>query len=141
MKTTLIVWSMVVVIGFGALAQTASQPKAAPSAPVGDTKTNGVPGVNSFMRGVDSYHGRVQVEGIVKTISAKNQTIGLVDSEGCEKCDQGSCAELVLPVRWSGTMPHSGDLVRVSGEVQKKKGKLTFVASEVNKVQQAGKKQ
>ncbi len=140
MRTKLIVWSMVMAMGCGVLAQTASQPKAVPSVSAGEAKTNGVPGVNSFMRGVDHYRGRVQVEGIVKTISAKNQTMGLVDSEGCEKCDQGSCAELVLPVRWTGTMPSLGDLVRVSGEVQKKKGKLTFVASEVNKLQQPGKK-
>ncbi len=141
MKTKLIVSLMIVAMGCGVLAQTTSQPKPVPSVPAANAKTNGVPGVNSFMRGVDSYHGRVQVEGIVKTVSAKNQTMGLVDCEGCEKCDQGSCAELVIPVRWSGTMPHPGDVVRVSGEVQKKKGKLTFVASEVNKVQQPGKKQ
>ncbi len=141
MKTTLLVLSMFVVIGCDALAQTASQSKAAPSLSAGDVKTNGVPGVNSFMRGVDRYHGRVQVDGVVKTISAKNQTMGLVDSAGCEKCNQGKCAELVLPVRWSGPMPHSGDFVRVSGEVQKKKGKLTFVASEVNQVQRPGEKQ
>lgn len=140
MKTKLIVWSMVAAMGCGAWAQTASQPKAVTSVPAGEAKTSVVPGVNSFMRGVDHYQGRVQVEGVVKTISAKNQTMGLVDSEGCEKCEDGSCAELVLPVRWSGTMPSLGDLVRVSGEVQKKKGKLTFVASEVNKVQPPGKK-
>ena len=141
MKPKLIVWSMVMALGCGAWAQTASQPKAVPSVPAGEAKTNVVSGVNSFMRGVDHYQGRVQVEGIVKTISAKNQTMGLVDLEGCEKCEQGSCAELVLPVRWTGTMPRVGELVRVSGDVQKKKGKLTFVASEVNKVQQPVKKQ
>ncbi len=118
-----------------AVAQTASKPKASTSAAAVDAKTNGVVGVNKFMRDVDSYPGRVQVEGIVKTVSAKSQSLGLGDCEGCGKCEAGSCAELVLPVRWTGAMPSVGQGVRVTGEVQKRKGKLTFVASAVEKVQ------
>ncbi len=135
MKANLIVWTVAAAMGLCAVAQTTSNPQPASSAPPAEAKTNAVPGVNAFMRAVDHYRGRVQVEGLVKTFSAKNQTLGLVDVAGCEKCDQATCTELVLPVRWTGTMPSVGQAVRVSGEVQKKRGKLVFVASEVKKVQ------
>ncbi len=136
MKTKLIVWCVVVAaVGCSAMAQTGPKAKAAAQAPSAEARSNAVLGVNKFMRDVDSYPGRVQVEGIVKTVSAKSQSLGLGDCEGCGKCEAGSCAELVLPVRWTGAMPSVGQAVRVTGEVQKKKGKLTFVASAVEKVQ------
>ncbi len=136
MKTKLIVWCVVVAaVGCSAMAQTGPKAKAATPAPAAEARSNAVLGVNKFMRDVDSYPGRVQVEGIVKTVSAKSQSLGLGDCEGCGKCEAGSCAELVLPVRWTGAMPSVGQAVRVTGEVQKKKGKLTFLASAVEKVQ------
>ncbi len=136
MKTKLIVWcAIVAAIGYSAVAQTGPKAKAATPGPAAESKTNAVLGVNKFMRDVDSYPGRVQVEGVVKTASAKSQSLALGDCEACGKCKAGSCAELVLPVRWTGTMPSVGQAVRVTGEVQKKKGKLTFVASAVEKVQ------
>ncbi len=136
MKTKLIVWCVVVAaVGCSAMAQTAPKPKTAAPAAVAEARSSAVLGVNKFMRDVDSYPGRVQVEGIVKTVSAKSRSLGLGDCEGCGKCEAGSCAELVLPVRWTGAMPSIGQGVRVTGEVQKKRGKLTFVASAVEKVQ------
>jgi hypothetical protein len=44
-------------------------------------------------------------------------------------CGVTNCAELVLPVRWAGSMPTTEQTVRIEGEVQESAGKMIFVAS------------
>ncbi len=124
----------------GALAQSATNARLSSVPPTAEAKTNAVLGVEKFMRGGAHSQGRVQVEGVVRTVSAKTHTMALIDVEEFEKCGLADCAELVLPVRWAGTMPTVGQAVRVSGEVQKQKAKMVFVATEVEKVQLPEKK-
>lgn len=132
MKRNLIVWC-VMVLAWGAMAQTATKAPAA-------TRTNAVLGVEQYMRGVEHYKGRVEVQGVVQKVAAKTQTVALIDVEEFRHCGLADCAELVLPVRWSGKLPEPGQAVRVTGEVQKQKGKLVFVASKGEKVELPEKK-
>lgn len=126
------VWC-VMVAAYGAVAQTATNTPAA-------TRTNAVLGVERYMRGVEHYKGRVEVKGVVQKVAAKTQTVALIDVEEFRHCGLADCAELVLPVRWSGKLPEPGQAVQVTGEVQKANGKLVFVASELEKVELPEKK-
>ncbi len=140
MNRKLVVSFVAMAVVTGAMAQSATNARLSSVPPTAEAKTNAVLGVETFMRGVSHYQGRVQVEGVVRTVSAKTHTLALIDVAEFEKCGLADCAELVLPVRWAGTMPSVGQNVRVSGEVQKQKTKLVFVASEVEKVQPPEKK-
>jgi len=138
MKAILIVWLVGAAAVTGVVAQ-GNTNAAAGSGPAA-AHTNVVLGVEKFMRGVDGYRGRVQVEGVVQKVSAKSKSVALIDVEEFRQCGLADCAELVLPVRWTGAMPSAGQAVRVSGEVQKPKGRLVFVASELEKVELPAKK-
>ena len=90
-------------------------------------------GVEQFMKNVDRYRGDVRVEGVVFAVSATNQMIGLIDVREYQTCGLKECG-LSLPVRWTGAMPAVGEAVRVGGNVQTKRGKLSFVAQTLQKV-------
>ena len=89
-------------------------------------------GVDDLMRNVDRHRGAVTVVGVVSAASADNQAVALIDTEEFRRCKETGCAELVLPVRWAGTMPKVEDLVLVEGEVKDDAGKLVFVASKLS---------
>lgn len=97
-------------------------------------------GVDDLMRNVDRYRsGPVRVEGVVSLASSTDQTITLIDNREFERCGLG-CAELMLPVRWSGSMPAVREAVRVEGEIQEDGGKLIFVARSVDRLGAKGEK-
>lgn len=87
----------------------------------------GIIGVDEFMRNTDRYPGAVRVEGVVGGV--KNGWIALIDLAEFEKCGVTTCAQLTLPVRWSGTSPILKQIVRVSGAVRRFEGKLVFQAT------------
>ena len=95
------------------------------------TSPSGI-GVEQLMKNVDKYHGPVRVTGVVAVASQQDQKIALIDAEEFRRCGDTHCAELVLPVRWSGTMPKVKDSVLVDGEVKDEAGKMVFVASSVS---------
>lgn len=135
MKTILLIVNLTFAAATGALAQaqTNSGSPAQPAPPVTSRTTNAPLGVDELMRNVDRHRGSVQVEGVVSAVSATNQSVALIDVREFQQCGLAKCAELTLPVRWTGTMPTVGQAVRVSGEVEEKKGKLAFVAKSVEK--------
>lgn len=126
---------MVVFVALASMAGALTQTKTNAPAESATASTNAVVGVETFMRGVERYKGRVQVEGVVQKVSAKAKSVALIDVEEFRKCGLADCADAVLPVRWTGKLPEAGQAVRVTGEVQKQKGKLVFVASELEKVE------
>ena len=109
---------------------------AAPSSqPVGATTAPASIGVEELMRNLKKYSGLVVVEGVVAAAKASDQKIALIDTREYRECNDTACAELVLPVRWSGTMPSVKQTVRATGEVKRQDdGKLVFVASDVQVV-------
>ncbi|MBI2191961.1 MAG: hypothetical protein HYU36_08255 [Planctomycetes bacterium] len=95
-------------------------------------------GVDDLMRNVDRYrNGPIRVEGVVSLASSPDRTMTLIDDREYEKCGLG-CAELMLPIRWSGAMPAVKEAVRVDGEIQEDGGKLIFVARSVERLDPKG---
>ena len=95
----------------------------------------GAVGVEALMKNVDQHKGSVRVEGVVSAASAERQSLTLIDTRELEECGVTTCAQLKLPVRWTGTMPPVRAIVRVDGEVQRQPdGKLVFVARGVEQV-------
>ncbi|MBI3427899.1 MAG: hypothetical protein HY011_33670 [Acidobacteria bacterium] len=142
MKKTLIIAGLTIIAATIVVSQiqtNSAPPAKPPPSTVESSKTNTVLGVENFMRNVDRYRGRVQVEGVVSSVSATNQTLGLIDVREFQTCGLEKCAELTLPVRWTGAMPTVGQAFRANGEVQKEKGKLVFVAKTLEKFELSAK--
>ena len=92
-------------------------------------------GVEALMKNVDEHKGPVRVEGVVSAASAERQLLTLIDTRELDECGVTTCAQLKLPVRWTGVMPPVRAIVRVDGEVQRQPdGKLVFVARGVEEV-------
>ena len=89
----------------------------------------------ALMREVDKHKGPLRVEGVVSKVFPKEQRLGLIDSAEFKKCGVVTCAEMILPVQWSGAMPEVKSLVRLGGEIRKTGQKLEFVARSLEKVQ------
>lgn len=137
MKKSLVVGCLAIVAVAVIVSQmrTRSMPPIAAS-PVAETSHSDVTiGVEAFMQNVDNHRGRIRVEGVVSVISATNQTLGLIDLREFRTCGLEQCAELTLPVRWTGAMPAVGQAVRADGEVQEARGKLVFVAQNLEKTE------
>lgn len=135
MKKPLIVAGLTIIAATVVVSQihTNSPPSAKPPSSAAAAKTNAALGVETFMKNVDRYRGEVRVEGVVSSVSATNQTLGLIDVREFQTCGLEKCAELTLPVRWTGVMPTVGQAFRANGEVQKERGKLVFVAKTLEK--------
>ncbi len=91
-------------------------------------------GVDDFMKNVDRYRGKVNLEGVVSAVAPEQQAISLIDRGEFQACNVTTCAQLTLPVQWRGLMPAVRDLVRVEGEAREVEGKLMFVADKLEKV-------
>ena len=95
----------------------------------------GTVGVEALMKNIDQHKGSVRVEGVVSAASAERQLLTLIDTRELDECGVTTCAQLKLPVRWTGAMPPVRAIVRVDGEVQRQPGgKLVFVARGVEEV-------
>lgn len=108
-----------------AMAQSAAL-KAAPS--------DGVLDVSTLMREAKQLEGSIRVEGVVSQVFPKEQKLGLIDAAEFKRCGVVTCADLVLPVRWSGTMPEPKTHVRLEGEIQKLGVRMEFAAKSLEKV-------
>lgn len=83
-------------------------------------------GVNEFMKNVDRYPGKRQVEGLVSAVSPENQTFYLIDLKEFQECGVTTCAPLTLPLKWQGPLPAVREVIRIRGVVRKSNGKFFF---------------
>jgi hypothetical protein len=83
-------------------------------------------GVDEYMSNVDRYKGPVNIKGVVSTVSPKHQMLGLIDTGEFESCKVVTCAQLTLPVFWTGKMPHVKETVVVEGEAKQKNKRLAI---------------
>jgi hypothetical protein len=123
-------------VGEGQGTSTSSAP---PNAVTHDTTTRprapspSCVGVEEMMRNVDRFRGGVQVQGVVNGVSAERRVFSLIDSREAAECDL-ACPELVLPVRWEGSMPEVRETIRVEGIVEETDGAFIFAARSVDKI-------
>ena len=72
----------------------------------------------------------LEVVGVVARRGASAGTFSLIDREEFRKCQSISCANFLLPVRWSGKLPSITSVVKVKGAVRDtKEGKFLFAES------------
>jgi len=68
-----------------------------------------------------------EVVGVVAKRNTSAGTFSLIDREEFRKCQSVSCANFLLPVRWSGKLPAITSVVKVKGTVRgTKEGKFLF---------------
>jgi len=91
-------------------------------------------GVDEFMKNVDRHQGTVRLEGVVSALAKDRQALLIVDTREFQACGVITCAQLTLPVRWTGPMPSLRNIVRLTGEVQQISGKLLFNARTLEEV-------
>lgn len=74
--------------------------------------------------------GTIEVVGVVAKRSASTRTFSLIDREEFRKCQSVSCADFLLPVRWSGKLPSIASVIKVKGAIRDtKEGKFLFAES------------
>ena len=96
--------------------------------------TASVLGVEEFMRNVEQYRqGSVTVEGVVSTVNAENQLVGLIDTREFQECKVTTCSALTLPIHWSGSMPKVQEMIQVKGKLQEKDGRFVFLAQKMER--------
>ena len=95
-------------------------------------KENVEVGVRALMESPEAYKSRIQVEGVVSQVVTNSNVFGLIDLEEFKTCQKVTCASLVLPIKWDGTMPEVGQTLSAVGEIQKEGKRFLFKASEVS---------
>lgn len=126
-RTALIALAILVPVPWASAAETA-QPVAL------SARSGAVLDVPTLMREADSHKGVVRVEGVVSRVYPKDHKLGLIDTAEFKRCGVVTCAAMVLPVRWAGTMPEPETHVLLEGEVRKSSDGLEFVASSLEGV-------
>lgn len=104
----------------------------------GDSTSKKIPaiGVDVLMKDTEILKKeRIRVKGVVSAVSKENKTLALIDLTEYHDCKVVTCANLTLPVSWSGKMPSKEDKVIIEGKVQRQQGKLIFVADKMEKME------
>ena len=91
-------------------------------------------GVRNLMQSPETYHGNIQVSGVVSQVVAESRLFGLIDLEEFKTCQKVTCASLILPVHWDGSMPEIGQHLNVFGEIRKDGDHFLFSASHLTLV-------
>lgn len=77
-----------------------------------------------------SLPGILEVVGVVAKRNASTGTFSLIDREEFRKCRTVSCADFLLPVRWTGKLPSITSVIKVKGAIRDtKEGKFLFAES------------
>ena len=87
--------------------------------------------VDDVMKNPDNYPGAITIVGVVARTDSERQMVSLIDAAEFDACREVGCAELLLPVRWRGTMPESARRVTASGRIVRLDGGLIFDATEL----------
>lgn len=90
--------------------------------------------VDDFMKTADQHRGTVRIQGVVSAVIPEKEMFALIDLAEYQQCRVTTCASLMLPVHWSGTMPQVEDAVQIEGEIGESEGKLIFVARTLEKI-------
>ncbi len=80
------------------------------------------------MKNPEQYAGSVTIQGVVSRIFPKDKMIALIDIQEVKECRVITCANLTLPVKWSGDMPEPAETVQISGRIEKEDNKMIFIA-------------
>lgn len=129
-------WTLITALAVvtATVAVAAGQHSNAPVKPTRGASAPAVLGVEALMKQPQRHQGRVQVEGVVSAVAPKQQTLVLIDTAEFQKCGTVECAELALPVHWTGPMPAVAKAIRLNGQIEKRGGKLIFVAQTLTPV-------
>ena len=88
-------------------------------------------GVRTLMKSPEKYSQQMRVSGVVSQVVEDAKILGLIDLEEFEECNKVTCAKLVLPIRWEGTMPEVGQQLTSTGKIQKEEERYLFIASDL----------
>ena len=88
-------------------------------------------GVRTLMNAPEKYTEEVRVSGVVSQVVEDAKILGLIDLEEFKDCNKVTCAKLVLPVRWDGTMPEVGQQLTSTGKIQKEGERYLFIANDL----------
>lgn len=79
------------------------------------------------VKSAKSLPGTLEVVGVVAKRNTSTGTFSLIDREEFRKCQSVSCANFLLPVRWSRKLPSIASVIKVKGAVRDtKEGKFLF---------------
>lgn len=105
-----------------------------PALSVGGEAQAPLVGVRALMQSPEKFTQTIRVSGVVSQVVADSHILGLIDVEEFRTCQKVTCASLVLPVRWEGTLPEVGSELVATGKIQKDGERYLFVASDLKAV-------
>ena len=88
-------------------------------------------GVRTLMKSPEKYSQKVRVSGVVSQVVEDAKILGLIDLEEFKDCNKVTCAKLVLPILWDGTMPEVGQQLTSRGKIQKEGDRYLFIANDL----------
>jgi len=88
-------------------------------------------GVRTLMKSPEKYSQQVRVTGVVSQVVEDAKILGIIDLEEFKDCNKVTCASLMLPIRWEGTMPEVGQQLMSTGKIQKEGKRYLFIASDL----------
>lgn len=88
-------------------------------------------GVRTLMKSPEKYSQQIRVSGVVSQVVEDAKILGLIDLEEYKACNKVTCASLVLPIRWEGTMPEVGQQLTSTGKIQKEGERYLFIANDL----------
>lgn len=88
-------------------------------------------GVRTLMKSPEKYSKKIRVFGVVSQVVEEAKIFGLIDLEEYKDCNKVTCAKLVLPIRWDGTMPGVGQQLTSMGKIQKEGERYLFIAQDL----------
>jgi hypothetical protein len=94
--------------------------------------------VDDLLKAPEKHQGALRVRGVVRKVFAKEQRLGLLDAQYADCCSTPCESEKLLPVVWTGEMPRVRALVLISGEIQRRDGKMEFVAKGIEPAKPVG---
>lgn len=86
--------------------------------------------VDQLVKAGENLTSPLTVSGVVRSASASEDILTLIDAKEYETCGLSNCC-LFVPVRWTGDMPAIEAKVSVTGAIEKSPDGLVFVASAV----------
>lgn len=77
----------------------------------------GIVHVDDLAKIPERFTGEIMLRGVVFGVNESDHVFGIIDSGEFESCGVLTCAEILLPVRFSGDLPKPSAVVNVKGRV------------------------
>ncbi|NIA21625.1 MAG: hypothetical protein GWP05_06605 [Anaerolineaceae bacterium] len=88
-----------------------------PPVTAGPDSSSKIVQVDDLAKSPEDFKGRIVLRAVVVGLKESEGVFGVIDSREFESCGRLTCAETILPVRFSGRLPGLKTVVEITGRV------------------------